>query len=323
MAAISETIAPSAAKKHLRPFDVRRDLGEVADLVELCFADTLDPDGRDYLRRMRSAANSSSLLGMAQGWSSAPMTGFVWEENERIVGNLSLIPYFLKARRCFLIANVAVHPNYRRAGIARQMTDAGIRYARERHAPAIWLHVREHNEAALGLYRSLGFAQRAVRTTWHANPDPATAETPAGLRFITPGKGNWPQVRAWLDESYPPELTWHMPFHLNSLRPGILGTIARMAYNTYVRQWGAVQAGRLRAAAVWQATGSSSNVLWLAAPEGGDPLVVQALLEHILKRAPTRRGLLLEFPARRFDQAIRQAGFTEQQTLVWMELGLN
>ena len=100
MAAISETIAPSAVKKHLRPFDVRRDLGEVADLVELCFADTLDPDGRDYLRRMRSAAKSSSLLGMAQGWSSAPMTGFIWEENERIVGNLSLIPYFFKARRC-------------------------------------------------------------------------------------------------------------------------------------------------------------------------------------------------------------------------------
>ena len=323
MAAISETIAPSAAKKHLRPFDVRRDLGEVADLVELCFADTLDSDGRDYLRRMRSAANSSSLLSMAQGWSSAPMTGFVWEENERIIGNLSLIPYFLKARRCFLIANVAVHPNHRREGIARQMTEAGIRYARERHAPSVWLHVREHNEAALGLYRSQGFAQRAVRTTWHASPDPAIAENSAGLRFISPGKGNWPQVRTWLDESYPPELTWHMPFHLNSLRPGLLGTIASMAYNTYVRLWGAVQAGQLRAAAAWQATGSSSNLLWLAAPEGGDPLVVQALLEHILKRAPTRRGLLLEFPARRFDQAIRLSGFTEQQTLVWMELGLD
>jgi hypothetical protein len=196
------------------------------------------------------------------------------------------------------------------------MTEAGIRYARERHAPSVWLHVREHNEAALGLYRSQGFAQRAVRTTWHASPDPAIDEKPAGLRFITPGKGNWPQVRTWLDESYPPELTWHMPFHLNSLRPGLLGTIARMAYNTYVRLGApcrlATRRCRLRA------TGSSSNLLWLAAPEGGDPLVVQALIEHILKRAPTRRGLLLEFPARRFDQAIRLSGFTEQHTLVWM-----
>ena len=45
MAAITKTIASSSTDSQLRPFDARRDLGAVADLVELCFADTLDSEG--------------------------------------------------------------------------------------------------------------------------------------------------------------------------------------------------------------------------------------------------------------------------------------
>ncbi|MCZ7551960.1 MAG: hypothetical protein M5U05_05130 [Anaerolineales bacterium] len=43
MTAISEATASAARQGKLRPFDFRRDQGAVADLVELCFAETLDP----------------------------------------------------------------------------------------------------------------------------------------------------------------------------------------------------------------------------------------------------------------------------------------
>lgn len=320
MAAISEPLSPALAKDHLRPFDIRRDLGAVADLVELCFADTLDPDGRDYLARMRSAASSTSIVGMAKGWASVPMAGFVWEEDGRIVGNASLIPYFLTGRRSFLIANVAVHPEYRRRGIARRLTEKAVAYTRERGCPAAWLHVRAENQGALQLYRSLGFQDRAVRTTWMGNPDYAAAENPPGIRFISPGGQHWPLLSAWLRSSYPPELSWHMPFHQNNLRPGFFGFISRFLYNTYIHQWGALRGGRLMAAAAWQATGSHANVIWLAAPPDGENEVVRLLLEHVRHHAPTRRALALDYPAGQNDQAIRNAGFVEQQTLVWMSL---
>ena len=42
----------------IRDFDVRTDLLSVSDLVELCFADRLSPDGEALLRKMRSSAHN-------------------------------------------------------------------------------------------------------------------------------------------------------------------------------------------------------------------------------------------------------------------------
>jgi len=49
------------------PFDIRRDLDPVADLVETCFAETLDEDGKRYVRQMHSAARNPGYLR----WASA------------------------------------------------------------------------------------------------------------------------------------------------------------------------------------------------------------------------------------------------------------
>jgi GNAT superfamily N-acetyltransferase len=335
MAAITKPLTNPVMIKHLRPFDVQRDLRAVADLVELCFADTLDPDGRDYLARMRLAANGASILNMARGWSAAPWAGYVWEEDGKIVGNASLIPYYIKFRRFFLIANVAVHPSYRRRGIARKLTEQAVEYSRLRHVPAAWLHVRQDNQAALDLYASLGFKPRAVRTTWLGEPDYSVVgsvnntpsgsqwETPPGLHFIVPNGSHWPVLSAWLNRSYSPELSWHMPFHANNLRPGIIGALSRLFFNTYIRQWGVIQDGRLGAAVAWQTTGSYANVIWLAAPLKGDELAVRELLRYVRRHSPTRRTLALDYPANQYKLVIQEAGFVEQQTLVWMSLALS
>lgn len=322
MAAISESIAPAAFQENLRPFDIRRDLGEVADLVELCFAETLDPDGREYLARMRSAANSTSLVTMAKGWASAPMSGYVWQEAGHIVGNVSLIPYLLQGRRCFLIANVAVHPDFRRHGIGRRLTEKAIESARKKRAPAVWLHVRAENRAARDLYLSLDFQEQAIRTTWVGNPDYAPPENTPGIHFIAPRDHHWSAIRGWLRRSYPEELSWHSSFRLNNLRPGLIGIIYRFLHSAYVHQWGAVQRGRLVACAAWQATGAYANAVWLAAPAKNEDEAVRRLLLYVRRHSPTRRTLALEYPAGQYVGAIQEAGFKEQQTLVWMALNL-
>lgn len=322
MAAISETIAPAARQEHLRPFDIRRDLREVADLVELCFAETLDPDGRDYLARLRSTARSSSWVGRARGWANAPMSGFVWQEDGQIVGNASLIPYLLQGQRCYLIANVAVHPDYRLRGIGRVLTEKSIEFARNKHAPAAWLHVREDNPAARNLYLSLGFQEKAMRTTWVANPDHIPPGNASGIQITTLKNRYWTVMKEWLRRSYPDELAWHSWFRLNNLRPGWLGVISRFLNNAYVIQWAALRQGRLAAGAAWQSTWPYANAIWLAAPERGADEAVQFLLQHIRRSSPTRRAVALEYPAGRYAEAIQEAGFREQQTLVWMKLKL-
>ena len=55
------------------------------------------------------------------------------------------------------IATLAVEPAYRGRGVARRLLIALLREAVRRGAAAVTLEVRESNQAAQGLYESLGF----------------------------------------------------------------------------------------------------------------------------------------------------------------------
>lgn len=52
---------------------------------------------------------------------------------------------------------VVVAPTHRRRGLARELIDAGIAWARERGAETMLLEVAADNIAARGLYESIGF----------------------------------------------------------------------------------------------------------------------------------------------------------------------
>ena len=109
----------SGETNSLRPLNIFRDLPQVADLIEQCFSATMDEDGQSYLQQMRSAGRDTSFLQWATSASSVPLSGIVWEENGKIVGNVSLVVHNYKSRKITLIANVATHPDYRRRGIGR------------------------------------------------------------------------------------------------------------------------------------------------------------------------------------------------------------
>jgi len=55
------------------------------------------------------------------------------------------------------ITNVAVHPDYRRKGLAKQLIEALIAIAKEKQLISLTLEVRKHNEAAISLYETMGF----------------------------------------------------------------------------------------------------------------------------------------------------------------------
>ena len=144
---------------HIRPVNVLRDLSAVADLIELCFSSTMDHDGQRYLSDMRRASRDDSFMNWASHMAetaSMPMTGYVWEQDGRIVGNASLIPFRDHGKRVYLIANVATHPEYRRHGIGRALTERTMLQARAKNASAVWLHVREDNPGAIRIYAEFG-----------------------------------------------------------------------------------------------------------------------------------------------------------------------
>lgn len=336
MSAFTKTLTDASRPKNLRPFDPRRDLNQVADLVELCFADTLDQEGYSYLRQMRSAARSSSywpLFGMVGERNAMPLSGFVWEEDRRVVGNLSLIPHAGLTYSYYLIANVAVHPDYRRQGIARSLTTAGIEQARRRKAQSVWLHVRAENNAANDLYRSLGFVERASRTTWHSKPEsnvdkfwrqeaqPGMERKPEiqiGRRYSS----DWEAQRHWLKKLYPSSMAWHLALRSTAIQPGTISFFYRALNNMDLRHWSARRGSRLLGVLTWQASMGYSDHLWLAVDPDGDETGVAPLLSYAQKVCSSRRVLSLDYPSGRAIQAIRSAGYQEHQTLIWMALDL-
>lgn len=310
---------------HLRPFDASRDLQPVADLIEQCFAQTLDPDGQRFVRRMRTAAQDKGLAKLAAispDWAGLPLNGYVCEADGQVVGNASLLTYFANNQRNFLIANVAVRPEYRRKGIARALTMKVLEHARKWGASSVWLHVREENEAALSLYQSLGFVEHDHRTTWFSNPVHPPEAKLSGLAILPPDKAYWAEQQTWLKNNYPADLRWSLSFNPKLLNPGIQGALLRLFTNADIHQWAALTNDRLAAVLSWQAMPSHADALWLAAPVGADEGSLHALLVYVRLRLPASRTLKLEYPARQSEQAIREAGFTPHQTLIWMSTSL-
>jgi ribosomal protein S18 acetylase RimI-like enzyme len=323
MNAVTNLSRPISTTKQVRPFDVRRDMGPVADLVELCFADTLDPEGKRFIQRMRSAAKNKGFLSWAAvnaEWLNMPLSGYVWEQDNILVGNISLIPYNIEGQRSYLIANVAVHPDYRRLGIARELTVQAMEHARKRGAPGIRLHVREENDQALELYKSMGFVEHARRTTWVSTTETPQDELGIKSIFSTPQGYQWLILRDWIRHNYPPEVTWHLPLNSKVLRSGLWGSICRLFNKTRNRQWVAQHDDKALAGLIWQTSNSYADLLWLAAPSDVDDKIIQTLLNHTRKQLGTQRPLKLDYPARHFAQGIRKGGFTPQQTLIWMSV---
>lgn len=327
MSAITRPYNPNAS--HLRPFDVGKDLNAVANLVETCFADTLDEDGRRYVNHMHNAARNPRYLRWAMAVAEnvpMPFSGYVWEENGYLAGNLSLIPYKYQGKRCYLIANVAVDPAYRRRGIATALTNSAIEHAKNRGASEIWLHVRSENEAAQNLYQSLGFVEQAQRTSWEIKPSSEKRKviqpsTPSdGIQIVHLEPKHWSQYRRWLRQIYPDQLTWHQSYNLAVFQPGFLGGIYRFFSGAHVRQWAAQQGSQLIGVLAWQPHSKFADQLKLASSPEYEARTIAAIYPHIREKFAHRRRMLLDYPAGRAILALHEAGFHIQQTLIWMRL---
>ena len=65
------------------------------------------------------------------------------------------------------VLTVAVLPDFRRQGIAREFMRQIEEWAKDRGASALMLEVEKSNSAAIELYRSLGYMQISVRMDYY------------------------------------------------------------------------------------------------------------------------------------------------------------
>jgi ribosomal protein S18 acetylase RimI-like enzyme len=306
---------------HMRPLNVLRDLSAVADLIELCFSPTMDNDGQRYLSDMRRASRDDSFLHWASRMTetaSLPLMGYVWEQDGRIIGNASLIPFKDRGRRIYLVANVATHPDYRRRGIGRALTERVMKLARDKRATATWLHVRDDNPGAIKLYQDLGFQEIARRTAWQASPDPRISYPNTETKIVSRQPRFWSLQQDWLRRLYPDDLTWYHSWNVNALRPGFWNWLYLLFVDFNIKQWAAVRNDELLATLTWVPQAGRSESLYAATGVGSDPEALTCLLIHAQRMITFSPRLTLEYPAGEMREAISAAGFVPQRTLLWM-----
>lgn len=90
---------------------------------------------------------------------------YVARHNGKIVGYVGMWVILEEAH----ITNIAVHPDFRRRGVARQLLEKMFEEARNMGATRMTLEVRVSNIPAQTLYRKLGFVDRGLRKGYYTD----------------------------------------------------------------------------------------------------------------------------------------------------------
>jgi len=307
----SDEIPLSQPVSGLRPVNLRTDLAELADLIEMAFADTMDSNGRAAIREMRSLSHMGGiglnlLIGM-NDLSQGVGLGYVWVEDGHVIGNTSIYPAQLPhgAPKTWIIANVAVHPTYRGRGIARALMQTSmdtIRTQSRRHPRAI-LQVEQPNIVARTLYEKLGFVEDGTWTSWRRS---GAARIPPPLAnqsvYITQRTGReWHAELELASHVRPPErggIGWLRPLTLSLFRRPWWTMLGDM-FNMRSMERLIIRSDDGLRAAMWieSGFGTSSTQVTLLCPPDDIAESGEALLHLALRRYSGRAPLHIEHPA--------------------------
>lgn len=316
------------AERHIRPLDLTTDLADVATLIETCFNRYLDDDGHRFLRHLRSVSANRALLTKAQIFLRLPMQGFVWEEDGRIIGNLSLM--LVRARMNsnllsfgqtgYLIANVATDPAYEGKGIAQALTKKALEFIKNRNIKNAFLQVRDNNPTAYHIYSHFGFHEFTRRSTWFKLPRINNLNIAPQYHVRTPRWKDWRILKHLYIKNYPRNVQWHLPIHLNLLRSDLVGYFSRSLYDSEIRQWALYNKDEteLFGSVSWQSSKNMTNYIWVASEEKKDGLILSNLLPYV-ENSINRKRITLDYPYGRGNQILTKLGFTQKQNLIWMK----
>ncbi|MGQ9625806.1 MAG: GNAT family N-acetyltransferase [Anaerolineae bacterium] len=318
----------------LRPLRSSSDLAQVAGLIESAFEAELDRGGREALQELKTLSYLGPFLLLFELLSPEfrrSFSGFVWEEEGRIVGNVTINQVGREARH-WLISNIAVAKDYRRRGIARRLVLAALDYARHHGGEWASLQVRTDNEPAMKLYRSLGFEEMvAISDLKLQKARPVAIISTAGFTLRLSRPEEWRKEYQLVKASTSTKAQWVNPVRLSQFEP----TLSRRLFQAIARLFSNQRTHRL----VIDGKGGfvALLIIHLGRWESEHRLEIfihpdyRGQLEEIL--VTSALNILSNFPSRpvstrqtsdqpQLIETLKRYGFSEQRTLSHMRFDL-
>jgi len=308
-----------------RPINLNKDIPQVLELLQLAFGESLDEEGRRILQGQTAVTGQPAILYRFNPMSSRLSRGYVWEQDGRIVGNITLLNTNVNGR--FLIVNVAVHPDYRRQGIARMLMNTSKEHVHQQKGREILLQVDKDNIHAINLYHELDYKTIGTMTSWtaragRAHPILSHADVP--IREL---KSNESQAAYELDIlALPRNLNWPEPIPKNTYQFSIWRRLSNFINARQHETWITTDDRYLTGSvSLWSEWGRTHHLTLRVHPKWKGKLE-RPLLAKILRQLPyiPRRNVRIDHP---YDDELTtnlltEANFKPRRTLTYMRLDL-
>lgn len=301
-----------------RPINLNTDIPQVVHLLEDVFGERMTQYGQ--------AENTPAFLWRLNPTLNRLSPGFVWEEDGRIVGNATLLKSKLNGR--YLVVNVAVHPQYRRRGIAKHLMEMIIDWVYNNRGHTILLQVVKENSGAVNLYQRLNFLSLGSMTSWTCSVSRIREIDVGGSWYIRELRSSeWRQAYQLDQQALLPDLNWPEPLPHDAYRVGWWARLQDMLNGRQTEIWTIPdQQDRLMGiATIMSEWGRAHYANVRVHPE------MQGELERPLFAKLTRRFRYLPYRNIRIahpdddesmNQLLRLANFQPRRTLTHMRLDL-
>jgi ribosomal protein S18 acetylase RimI-like enzyme len=307
-------------------------MNQIVDLLKMVFGESLDIDDRQLLAPSGPGA-VDDLINLFSPLSRRLTNGFVWQADGRVVANATLLTTREWDR--YLVANVAVHPSYRRRGIARALMQAITSAVQARGGRVILLQVVKDNRPALELYRSLGYSTIGNMATWYVTVSRmrqiATSvidDDERGPQILPLAGRRWREAYELDTGNVPADLNWPEPLRPDAYRRTFWQRSTDFLNGRQIETWSTTDSeDRLTGLANIASEWGRNHLISLRVRPDWAGRLERSLMAKILRRLQylPRRSVRIDHPEDDIvtSELLREANFSVQRTLTHMRLDLS
>jgi ribosomal protein S18 acetylase RimI-like enzyme len=324
------TLPASQSGNGPRIINPNKDLPQLIELLRLVFSRELAAEGQQLFRNLPDS-HTPAVFWRFDPALARLSPGYVWEIDDRIVGNVTLLP--TRSHNRYLVANVAVHPNFRQRGIARMLMGSIEEEVYQRQGSEIFLQVDHDNETAIHLYRSMGYEVRGSMSSWRTS-----ASRVRDLALEVTGRQGFKDVRKFernrwkeayrLDcDALPPDLNWPDALDSDAYKKGLWQRATDFINGRFEQTWMTVDGENNLSglATIFSEWGRPHQLNLRAHPSCKgqvEGLLLQKLIDKL--RTLSRRNVQLIHLAddEVVNRLLSSANFSRRRTLTHMRLTL-